>query len=41
LAAEGSFVSLALMYVSAYWFAADETPIAKIGVPSAWSQSDA
>jgi glycosyl transferase family 87 len=41
LAGEGSFVSLALMYVSAYWFAADETPIAKIGVPSAWSQSDA
>ncbi len=38
--AECSFVSLAMAYVSAYWFAADETPVAKIGAPPASSQSD-
>ncbi len=33
--AECSFVSLAMAYVSAYWFAADDTPGAKMGARSA------
>lgn len=35
LAGEGSFVSLAMAYVSAYWFATDELPAAGVGVSSA------
>lgn len=39
--AECSFVTLAMAYVSAYWFAADEAPVARIGAPAASLQSDA
>jgi hypothetical protein len=40
LAGEGSFVTLAMVYVSAYWFTTDELPLANVGAPSASARGE-
>ena len=38
--AECSFVAIAMVYVSAYWFATDELPVANVGAQSASAHSE-
>jgi hypothetical protein len=40
LAGEGSFMTLATAYVSAYWFATDELPVVNVAAQSASAHSE-
>jgi hypothetical protein len=40
LAGEGSLMTLAMAYVSAYWFATDELPVVNVAAQSASAHSE-